>query len=70
MEGKVARNRSRNAADSGAPPELTTASDSDVGFRIELVPGVEQGSHDCVTDCAGGRDLLAFDRAPDLARVE
>ena len=32
MEGKVARNRSRNAVDSGAPPELTTASDSMSGF--------------------------------------
>ena len=70
MAGNVARNRSRNAVDSGAPPELTTANDSDVGFWIEVVPCVEQRSHDCVPHRAGGRDLLSLDRAPYLARVE
>ncbi len=32
MEGNVERNRSRNAVDRGAPPELTTANDSMSGF--------------------------------------
>ena len=70
MEGKVSRNRSRNAVDRGAPPELTTASDLDVWLWIEVVPRVEQGSHDSVPHRAGCRDLLSLDRAPYLARVE